>query len=146
MHSARRAAHTVTRPELIVTETLNERTLLPGHPVQLAAPQRFLDSTPSTVGASIVRSFAGEVVALPRTRRHGHDVERDHRPLGPTADPPQHLQLNSGSMWAGIEVTLLGNLSEIETAPAADPPHTQTRAHWRGSDFRTRRVHPITLS
>lgn len=59
MHSARRAAHTVTRPELIVTETLNERTLLPGHPVQLAAPQRFLDSTPSTVGASIVRSFAG---------------------------------------------------------------------------------------
>ncbi|MGX1808124.1 excisionase family DNA-binding protein [Nocardia sp. NPDC055321] len=48
-----------------MTETLNERTLLPEHPVQLAALQRFLDSMPNTVAASIVRSPEGEVVALP---------------------------------------------------------------------------------
>ncbi|WP_330178749.1 excisionase family DNA-binding protein [Nocardia sp. NBC_01503] len=48
-----------------MAETLNERTLLPEHPDQLATLQRFLDAMPDTVEASIVRSSEGDVVALP---------------------------------------------------------------------------------
>ncbi|MGW4534217.1 excisionase family DNA-binding protein [Nocardia sp. NPDC004340] len=48
-----------------MTETLDERTLLPEHPDQIAELRRFLDSVPATVEAAILRSADGEVVALP---------------------------------------------------------------------------------
>ncbi|WP_245720260.1 excisionase family DNA-binding protein [Nocardia uniformis] len=48
-----------------MTETLNERTLLPEHPDQLAEVRRFLDSMASPVEVTILRSAEGEVVALP---------------------------------------------------------------------------------
>lgn len=48
-----------------MTETLNERTLLPEHPDQLAEVRRFLSSTPASSGAAVLRSAEGEVVTLP---------------------------------------------------------------------------------
>ncbi|MFD4441345.1 excisionase family DNA-binding protein [Nocardia sp. NPDC058519] len=48
-----------------MTATLNERTLLPEHPDQLVEVRRFLDATPDTAEVTILRSTAGEVVALP---------------------------------------------------------------------------------
>ncbi|MFD6399909.1 excisionase family DNA-binding protein [Nocardia sp. NPDC060249] len=48
-----------------MTATLNERTLLPEHPDQLVAVRRFLDATVGVDEATILRSAAGEVVALP---------------------------------------------------------------------------------
>ncbi|MEV6100860.1 excisionase family DNA-binding protein [Nocardia sp. NPDC051981] len=47
-----------------MTETLNERTLLPEHPDQIAELRRFLDTSPS-IEAAILRSPEGAIVALP---------------------------------------------------------------------------------
>ncbi|WP_245401186.1 helix-turn-helix domain-containing protein [Nocardia albiluteola] len=48
-----------------MTETLNERTLLPEHPDQLAAVRRFLDEASTTGQVTVLRSAEGEMVALP---------------------------------------------------------------------------------
>lgn len=48
-----------------MTETLNERTLLPEHLDQLAEVRRFLASEPTSSGATELRSAEGEVVVLP---------------------------------------------------------------------------------
>jgi excisionase family DNA binding protein len=48
-----------------MTATLNERTLLPEHLDQLVEVRRFLDATVGVDDATILRSAAGEVVALP---------------------------------------------------------------------------------
>ncbi|MFE1593754.1 excisionase family DNA-binding protein [Nocardia sp. NPDC058705] len=48
-----------------MTATLNERTLLPEHLDQLVEVRRFLDATVGVDEATILRSAAGEVVALP---------------------------------------------------------------------------------
>jgi excisionase family DNA binding protein len=48
-----------------MTETLNERTLLPEHPDELAAVRRFLDAVSTAEGVTALRSAAGAVVALP---------------------------------------------------------------------------------
>ncbi len=48
-----------------MAETLNERTLLPEHPDQLAEVRRFFDSTDAPTGMAILRSAEGQVMALP---------------------------------------------------------------------------------
>ncbi|WP_067676987.1 helix-turn-helix domain-containing protein [Nocardia miyunensis] len=48
-----------------MSETLNERTLLPEHPDQLAEVRRFLSSAPVSSGAAVLRSAEGEAVTLP---------------------------------------------------------------------------------
>lgn len=48
-----------------MTATLNERTLLPEHLDQLVEVRRFLDATVGVDESTILRSAAGEVVALP---------------------------------------------------------------------------------
>ncbi|MFC4128767.1 excisionase family DNA-binding protein [Nocardia rhizosphaerae] len=48
-----------------MTETLNERTLLPQHLEQLAEVRRFLETAPESSGVAVLRSAEGEVVALP---------------------------------------------------------------------------------
>ncbi|WP_433575837.1 excisionase family DNA-binding protein [Nocardia brasiliensis] len=48
-----------------MTETLNERTLLPEHLDQLAEVRRFMDSAVASTGATVLRSAEGAVVTLP---------------------------------------------------------------------------------
>ncbi|MEV6275885.1 excisionase family DNA-binding protein [Nocardia sp. NPDC051832] len=48
-----------------MTEALNERTLLPEHPDQLAAVRRFLDTMSMSGEVTVLRSARGEVVTLP---------------------------------------------------------------------------------